>query len=247
MTLNSPPARPARRWDLRALGRALACLAVLAGGAEALGVSGRLAGPDGRGLDGVYLVTFGLFDAPEGGARVWSESLYVSASQGEFKAELGRLKPLPESVMRAAHRLEAETPAGTGWAVTDLRRADQRRAAALPAAAPPSSAPAPTPEPAAAPPEPAPAPRPAADDDVARLKRELEAAKRELAEKRAVEASRPRVYTVQAGDTLRSVARRVYGDPERWQIIFDANDDRIQRGGELSAGQKLVIPPAGDR
>lgn len=238
MSLHSPPARPALRWDLRALGRALVCLALCVVGAGALGVSGRLAGPDGRGLDGVHLVSFALFDAPDGGRRVWTESIYVSASGGAFKAELGRLKAIPETVLRAAHRLEAEAPPGTGWSVTELRRSDQKPAAA--AAAPAAAR-------AAEPPAAAPSPAPEPPEDMAQLKRELEAARRELAEKRALDASRPRVYTVQAGDTLRSVARRVYGDAERWRTIFDANDDRIQRGGELSAGQKLVIPPAGER
>lgn len=48
-------------------------------------------------------------------------------------------------------------------------------------------------------------------------------------------------YTVQEGDTLESIAERVYGDRTQFSRIQDANGvDSTQ----LQVGQTLVIPPA---
>jgi hypothetical protein len=52
-----------------------------------------------------------------------------------------------------------------------------------------------------------------------------------------------RLYTVVPGDVLPEVARKVWGDPDRWGEIFKANRDTIvKRGGELTPGQILRIP-----
>ncbi|MTW06345.1 LysM peptidoglycan-binding domain-containing protein, partial [Pseudoduganella ginsengisoli] len=47
-------------------------------------------------------------------------------------------------------------------------------------------------------------------------------------------------YTVQAGDTLRSIAKAVWGDDNLWHLIAGANTDL---NGNLAAGQTLVLPP----
>jgi YD repeat-containing protein len=53
-------------------------------------------------------------------------------------------------------------------------------------------------------------------------------------------AHTPGDYTVNAGDTLQSVAATVWGDPAMWYLIADANG---MSGAEtLHAGQVLVIP-----
>ena len=50
-------------------------------------------------------------------------------------------------------------------------------------------------------------------------------------------------YTVEAGDTLRSIAQRVYGDPAQWPRIYDANRETIGPDPDtLNAQTKLRIP-----
>ncbi len=49
-------------------------------------------------------------------------------------------------------------------------------------------------------------------------------------------------YTVQAGDTLSSISRKVYGTPNRWKEIFKANRDRMAVPESLKPGQTLKIP-----
>jgi hypothetical protein len=51
-----------------------------------------------------------------------------------------------------------------------------------------------------------------------------------------------RRYTVQRGDTLRSIARDLYGDEERWLAIYRANQARIDDPDNLRIGSTLVIP-----
>jgi nucleoid-associated protein YgaU len=50
-------------------------------------------------------------------------------------------------------------------------------------------------------------------------------------------------YTVEAGDTLRSIAQQVYGDAAEWPRIYDANRQTIGSDPDtLSAGTRLRIP-----
>ena len=62
---------------------------------------------------------------------------------------------------------------------------------------------------------------------------------------RALPFTGSRIYEAQEGDTLRSIAQKVYGSPERWADIYEANRDRLQRGGDPVSGQKIVIPRDG--
>lgn len=48
-----------------------------------------------------------------------------------------------------------------------------------------------------------------------------------------------RTYLVQPGDTLTAIASRMYGDPQKFTLIQDANDLE----GQLVVGQELIIPP----
>ncbi len=50
-----------------------------------------------------------------------------------------------------------------------------------------------------------------------------------------------RHYTVQKGDTLRSIANHFYGDPNEWKRIAKAND--IKDPTKIHVGQRLEIPP----
>jgi len=51
-------------------------------------------------------------------------------------------------------------------------------------------------------------------------------------------------YTVQAGDTLSSIALKFYGDASQYMVIYEANKDLIGDDPDLiKVDQKLVIPP----
>jgi len=49
-------------------------------------------------------------------------------------------------------------------------------------------------------------------------------------------------YRVQRGDTLSTVAARVYHNPRKWKTIYDANRDTLGGSQKLKAGQMLIIP-----
>jgi tetratricopeptide (TPR) repeat protein len=55
-------------------------------------------------------------------------------------------------------------------------------------------------------------------------------------------AAAPTTVTVQAGDTLSSIAQRVYGDSSQFQKLFDANRAQIRDPNALSPGMILVVP-----
>lgn len=53
-----------------------------------------------------------------------------------------------------------------------------------------------------------------------------------------------RTYIVEKGDTLSQIAKQFYGKAGLWQLIFDANRDRIDDPDLIHPGQSLRIPPA---
>jgi nucleoid-associated protein YgaU len=59
---------------------------------------------------------------------------------------------------------------------------------------------------------------------------------------RVAPPSWPKSHTVVAGDTLRALAAKYYGDPNLWEKIYDANPDAVDRGLPLE-GAVLTIPP----
>lgn len=52
-----------------------------------------------------------------------------------------------------------------------------------------------------------------------------------------------RYHTVAEGETLESIARRYYGKPERWRVIYAANNSLLRGGRSLAPGMRLEIPP----
>jgi tetratricopeptide (TPR) repeat protein len=56
------------------------------------------------------------------------------------------------------------------------------------------------------------------------------------------ESPRTRVYVVQRGDTLQSLALRYYGTRAAWEKIYQANRSGLQNKDQLKVGQQLVIP-----
>ncbi|MBI5624829.1 MAG: LysM peptidoglycan-binding domain-containing protein [Elusimicrobia bacterium] len=184
---------------------------------------------DGRGapLTGTFLLDFRL--APGTGPG-WGESIYVSAVDGIFHAELGKVRPLPQSQGLTGDMVEVSAPAGSGWVVRPMLAVPDRTR---------RPAPAPAARPAAAPAR-EPAGPAASSSEVLQLQKELQRTRAELeAQKSAV---RPSVYVVQPGDTLRSIAEKVFGNAEQWVDLYQANEDRVLRGGDLVPGQKLIIP-----
>lgn len=55
-------------------------------------------------------------------------------------------------------------------------------------------------------------------------------------------AATVRVYRVRAGDTLSSIATRMYGDASQWSRIYEANRMRLKSPAHLVEGMELTIP-----
>ena len=55
-----------------------------------------------------------------------------------------------------------------------------------------------------------------------------------------------RIYKVwiwqETGDCLWNIAKKYYGNPRKWIIIYEANRDRIKNPDKIYPKQKLVIP-----
>ena len=56
------------------------------------------------------------------------------------------------------------------------------------------------------------------------------------------ETGAPSTYTVVAGDTLTRISEKVYGGPDRWMDIYQANRDTLTGPNALRVGQVLRIP-----
>lgn len=54
-----------------------------------------------------------------------------------------------------------------------------------------------------------------------------------------------RVYVVQAGDSLWSIAQQFYGNPHMWPNIYHTNQSQISDPNLIYPGQKLTIPQTG--
>lgn len=205
--------------------------------------AGTLFDAQGRPLDGSYLLHFRIFDDASGQAPAWAESRYVRAQGGRFSALLGSAQRLPDSVLRGAYRLTVEPPRGMGWAAFPDGTPSLDRPGAAAAASPARPAPARPSAPAAVQTE-----LEQARAEADRARRENEENKRRLdALERAVGSAPaapqgPSIYVAQKGDTLRTVAFKRLGDERYWILVYQANSDRLQRAGELTPGQKLIIP-----
>lgn len=51
-------------------------------------------------------------------------------------------------------------------------------------------------------------------------------------------------YTVKSGDSLSKIAKRIYGDPDKWHRIYEANRDKIKNPDLIHPGQQFTIPDA---
>lgn len=59
-------------------------------------------------------------------------------------------------------------------------------------------------------------------------------------------APRQQIYTVVSGDTLSGISMKFYGTSTKWQVILDANRDKLRNPAGLKPGMELVIPPRQD-
>jgi nucleoid-associated protein YgaU len=57
-------------------------------------------------------------------------------------------------------------------------------------------------------------------------------------------AQRVSTYTVKAGDTLSKISKEVYGSPDEYMKIFEANKDQLSDPDKIQVGQELKIPAA---
>ena len=62
------------------------------------------------------------------------------------------------------------------------------------------------------------------------------------AAKAAAQPATPRIHQIAVGDTLKTIAAKYYGNPERWPLIYDANIALLRDGHPLIAGMELTIP-----
>ncbi len=51
-----------------------------------------------------------------------------------------------------------------------------------------------------------------------------------------------KIVRVGPGDTLRTIARREYGDETMWERIYEANRARVKDAESLNLGTELVLP-----
>lgn len=51
-----------------------------------------------------------------------------------------------------------------------------------------------------------------------------------------------RTYVVVKGDSLSKIAKREYGDADKWRQIYEANRSTIKDPDLIYPGQKLTIP-----
>ncbi len=55
-------------------------------------------------------------------------------------------------------------------------------------------------------------------------------------------AKLPEYHKVKKGETLKIIAKKIYGDPEKWILIYGANRDKIKNANIIHPGQILSIP-----
>jgi len=55
-------------------------------------------------------------------------------------------------------------------------------------------------------------------------------------------SARPAKYTVKSGDSLSTIAKRVYKNPNFWPVLYWANHSQIRYANVIKVGQVLTVP-----
>jgi nucleoid-associated protein YgaU len=63
-----------------------------------------------------------------------------------------------------------------------------------------------------------------------------------LRQSERIEAGSTRTHVVTAGETLSDISNFYFSDPAQWQVILEANSDRLATEWDLAIGQELRIP-----
>lgn len=79
--------------------------------------------------------------------------------------------------------------------------------------------------------------------DLAQFARQREQQLEQIKQAVSRPTAEARTVIVQPGDTLSHIARRVYGDGNLWNTIYQANKDQLDTPDRVKVGMKLVIPP----
>jgi nucleoid-associated protein YgaU len=56
------------------------------------------------------------------------------------------------------------------------------------------------------------------------------------------EKTTARMYRVQEDEDLQAIALRLYGVPDYWVFLYEANAQKIADNGGLKPGQVLLVP-----
>ncbi|MBC7365328.1 MAG: LysM peptidoglycan-binding domain-containing protein, partial [Undibacterium sp.] len=52
----------------------------------------------------------------------------------------------------------------------------------------------------------------------------------------------PRTHIVAPGETLEKLAKKFYGNPEKWRVLYAANNAQLSLGRPLKVGMILEVP-----
>lgn len=198
-------------------------------------------------------VHFSIWDTADGyGNLLWQDTQEVAVQNNNFQVVLGRGKALTPSVFSGGDRW-VEIQIGSDSPMRPRHKIPSRDLQAQVAAVRAVAAPPPPP------------PAPAVPVLTEAEKRELELQLEQLKETPPAKPVKPVVkakpvvsngdgtlgptYEVKAGDTLKSIAVKLYGNSELWYDLYYLNRDRLGPMGHLFPGQTLVLPNpnAGER
>ncbi|MES2534976.1 MAG: peptidoglycan-binding protein LysM [Pseudomonadota bacterium] len=59
----------------------------------------------------------------------------------------------------------------------------------------------------------------------------------------AAASEEARYYTVKSGDTLSKISKEMYGDANKYNVIFEANKPMLKNPDRIYPGQMLRVPP----
>jgi LysM repeat protein len=187
-------------------------------------------------------VRFSIWDSQDGfGNLLWEDTQNVSVQNDTFQVMLGRSKHLTPGVFSGGDRwvelqIGQDAPLRPRYKIPN--QYIQAQVAAVQAAPVPVASPA-------APPALTDQERKDLEQQVGTYKASGQEKTKAPKKKRTSpppDGSLGPVYQVQPGDTLKSIAQKLYGNAELWYDLYYLNRDRLGPMGHLFTGQILVLP-----